>query len=88
MWFLEELLGVPEFLPPTQSLLVFGARSCGDLSSWHWGPVLGGPSVVLGLLTSEIPLLNFYPPHVDVGPHCSVSALLLSVWVDVGFLIP
>ena len=29
------------FLPPTQSLIVFAARSYGDLSFWHWNPVLG-----------------------------------------------
>ena len=31
-------------------------------------PWAGGPSVGLGLLTPKISLLNFYPPHVGVGP--------------------
>ena len=34
-------LGLKKFLPPTQSLLVFTARSYGDLSSWHWNSGLG-----------------------------------------------
>ena len=35
------------------------------------GTLVGGPSVGLGLLAPEISLLNFYPPHVGVGPACS-----------------
>ena len=31
-----------KFLPPTQSPLLFAARSCGDLSPWHWNTGLGG----------------------------------------------
>ena len=67
--------GSRQFLQLTQSLLVFAARSCGDLSSWHWNPGLGGgvPGVGLGLLALMISLLNFYPPHVDVGPAYSMS---------------
>ena len=38
-----------------------------------------GPSVGLGLLTPEISLVNFYPPHVGVGPAHSVSPPLLPV---------
>ena len=41
----------------------------------------------LGLLALEISLLNFYPPHVDVGPACSASAPLLPVWMNVVSLI-
>ena len=32
-FFKRNCLGLQKFLPPTQSLLGFGARSCGDLSS-------------------------------------------------------
>ena len=40
-FFKRKWLRLQQFLPPTQSLLVFAARSCGDLSSWHWNPGLG-----------------------------------------------
>ena len=41
-FFKRTCLGLQKFLPPTQSLMVFAARSCGYLSSWHWNPGLGG----------------------------------------------
>ena len=47
--FKRNCLELQLFLLPTQSPLVFSARSYGDLSSWHWNPGLG-------LLTSEVPL--------------------------------
>ena len=47
-----------------------------------------GPGVGLGLLGPEISLLNFYPPHMGVGPAGSVSAPLLPVWMDVVSVIP
>ena len=34
-------MGIQQLLPSTQSLLVFTARSYGDLSSWHWNSGLG-----------------------------------------------
>ena len=40
-FFKWNYLGFQQFLPPTQSLLLFVARSSGDLSSWHWNPRLG-----------------------------------------------
>ena len=40
-FFKGNCLELQQFLPPTQSLLVFVARSCGDLSSWHWNHGLG-----------------------------------------------
>ena len=40
-FFKRNCLGLQKFLLPTQSSLVFAARSCGDLSSWHWNPGLG-----------------------------------------------
>ena len=41
-FFKRNCLGLHKFPPLTQSLLVFVARSCGDLSSWHWNTRLGG----------------------------------------------
>ena len=66
-WFFEgNFLGLQKFLPPIQSLLVFAARSYGDLTSLALGPWAGGPGVRLGLLAPEIPLPNFYPPHMGM----------------------
>ena len=42
----------------------------------------------LGLLASEIALLNFYTPHVDVGPAHSMPVPLLPVSMAVVSLIP
>ena len=39
----------------------------------------------LGLLALEISLLSFYPPHVDIGPACSISMPLLPIWMDIVF---
>ena len=39
----------------------------------------------LGLLAPEIALLNFYPPHVGVGPAHSASVLLLTSLDGCGF---
>ena len=52
-FFKWNCLGLQKFLPLTQSLLVFVARSYGDLSSRHWNPGLEGP--IVG------PLLPRYP---------------------------
>ena len=41
-FFKRNCLGFQKFLPPTQSPLVFAARSYGNLSFWHWNPGLGG----------------------------------------------
>ena len=87
-WFFKgNCLGLQQFHLLTQSLLVFCSQKlCGliflELESWA-----GGPDVELGLLTPEISLPNFYPPHVDVGPARSAS-LPLPVWMDVVSLIP
>ena len=40
-FFKSKCLGLQQFLPPTQLLLVFAARSCRDLPSWHRNPGLG-----------------------------------------------
>ena len=34
-FFKRNCWGLQQFLPPTQSLLDFAARSCADLSSWY-----------------------------------------------------
>ena len=66
------------FLQPEAWGLTFLA-----LVPWGGGPVMG-----LGLLTPEIILPSFYPPHVYVGPAHSASFPLLPVWIDVVFLTP
>ena len=40
-FFKRNCLGLQKCLPLTQSPRVYAARSCGDLSSWHWNPGLG-----------------------------------------------
>ena len=50
------------------------------------GSLARGPGVGVGLLTPEISLQNFYPPHLDEGPACSTSAPLLPVWMEVFLL--
>ena len=46
-------------------------------------PWARGSGVGLGLLTPEISLLNFYLPHMVVGPAHSMSLSLPRVWMDV-----
>ena len=46
------------------------------------------PGIGLGLLTPKTSLLNFYPPHVDIGPAHSTSVPLLPVWMDAISFIP
>ena len=75
VFFKRNCLGLQKFFLLTQSPLVFVARSC------------GGPSVGLGLFIPEIYPLDFYSPHVDVGPAGSSSVPLLPVWMDVVSLI-
>ena len=60
-------LGLQQPPLPTQYPLVFAARSCGDLSSWHWNPGLGAwcGSVTPHL---EISLPNFYPRGCEASP--------------------
>ena len=87
-FFQRNCLGLQQFLPPTQSLLFFFSPKSWEfiflaLEPWAEGPVVG-----LGLLTPDISLPNFYPPHVDVGPAHSASQLLLPVWMGVVSLIP
>ena len=51
-------------------------------------PWAGGPVVGLGFLAPQITFLNFYPPHVGMGPALSVALPLLPVMMDVVSLIP
>ena len=84
MWVLyEELLGTPEVSSSDSVPVGFCSQEFGDLSSWNLEPGAGVPDVELGLCIPEISLLNFYPPHVVVGPACSASLTLLPVWMDV-----
>ena len=88
VWVGKSICGLPKrnFLgfqqppPVTQSLLVFTARSCGDLSSWHWNPGLGCLMWVWDSSLLRYPSWIFN--HVDVRPACSVSLLLPPVWMD------
>ena len=42
-FFKRNCLGLQKILPPTQTPLLFAARSYGNcLSFWHWNPGLGG----------------------------------------------
>ena len=63
----EELLRVLQPPPLTQSPLVFTARSCGNLSSWHWNPGLGGLVWVWDYSLLRYPSQTCI--YVDVGPH-------------------
>ena len=85
-FFKRNCLGLQQFLPLTQSPLVFAARSYGDLSSWYWNPGLGGLVWVWDASLPRPPSQIFI--HMGVEPACSASAPLLAVWVDVVSLIP
>ena len=74
-------LGLQQLPLLTQSALVFTARSCGDLPSWHWNPGLGGLVWVRDSSFPSCPFRIFI--HVGVGPAHSSSAPLLPVWMDV-----
>ena len=75
-------LGLQQPPPPTQSLLVYAARSCGDLFIFPaLEPWAGGPGVGLGLLAPKVSLWIFI--HVRVGTVLSASVPLLPVWMDV-----
>ena len=86
-FFKEKCIGFQKFLPPTKSPLGVQPEVMGTYLPGT-GTLGGGPSMGLGLLTPKISLLNFYPPHVRVGPTHSVFQHLLPVWMDVVSLIP
>ena len=82
--------------------IAWGSRSFFHKLNPHWflqpevvGTYLPGtgtldwrPDVGLELPAPKISLLNFYLPHMGVGPTHSKSAPLLPVWMDVVSLIP
>ena len=75
-------MGLQKFLPLIQSLLALQPEVVGTYLPGI--RILGrGPGVDLGLLSHEISLLNFYPPHMGAGSAHSVSPPLLPVWTDV-----
>ena len=81
-FFKKNCLGLQKFLL-TQSLLFFEASNCGDLSSWHWNPGLGGLVWVWDASFLRYPSQIFIP--VDTGPACSASVTPTSL-DDCGFL--
>ena len=81
------MLGTPE-VSSTDSIPVgFCSQKLWVLTFLTLKPWAGGTDVGLGLLTSEMFLLKFYPLHMDVGPSRSKSLLLLPAWMDVVSLI-
>ena len=70
-FFKRNCLGLQQFLPLTQSPLVFAARSCGDLSSWHWNPGLAG--LVCGWDSS----LARYPSQIFIHHTCVLDQPIL-----------
>ena len=76
------------------SSLLHQLNPTGFCSQRLWGliflalkPWARGAWCEAGTPHSKISLLNFYPPHVGVGPACSMSATLLPVWMDMVSLI-
>ena len=84
-FFKGNSLGLQKFLPLTQALLFFCSQKLWGFIFLGLTPWAGGPGVGLGLLAPKISLLNFYPPHVDVGPVCSTYLPLLLLRMDVFF---
>ena len=68
-FFKGNCLGFQKFLPLTQSLLVFAARSYGDLSSWYWNPGLGGQvwgwASLFPIYLSQIFIHQMYLFHIS-----------------------
>ena len=78
-FFKRICLELQKFLPPTQSPLDFCSQKLWGLHLPGTGTLGWGPGVMLGLLTTKISLLNFYPPcigwltspfHVCAPPSC------------------
>ena len=77
MWVLQEkLLGAPAVSSADSIPTGFCSQKLWELIFLALEPWAGVPGVELGLLTSEISLLDFYPPQVGVEPAHSVSAPL------------
>ena len=84
----EQLLSAPETSSSDSIPTGFCSQKLGALIFLALESWAGGPGVGLGLLAPEISLLNFYPPHMDVGANCFTSVPLLPVWMDEVSLIP
>ena len=82
-----ELLGTLEFSYTDSIPAGFCSQKLWGLIFLALEPWAREAGMGLGLLASEIALLNFYTPHVDVGPAYSISPPLLPVWMDVVSLI-
>ena len=83
----EELLRAPALSSTDSVPTGFHSQKLRGLTFLALESWAGGPGADLGLLTPEISLLDFYPPHVCAEPVHSMSVLLL-VWMDVVSLIP
>ena len=89
VWVVESMCGFPKRNclgfqqppPPTQSPLLFAARSCADLPSWHWNLGLRGLVWVWDSSILRYPSQIFI--HMGVGPARAMSAPLLPDWKDV-----
>ena len=69
-FFKRNCLGLQQFLPLNQSCLIFVARSCRNLSSWHYNPGLGS----LVWVWDSLPMR--YPSQIFVY-HTWVKDLLI-----------
>ena len=84
-FFKEELHGSPEFSFTDSIPTGFCSQKLCGLIFLALEPWAGGHDEVLGLLTPEIFLLNFYSLYVGEGPAHSFSVPLLPVSMDVFF---
>ena len=83
-----ELLGAPEVSSTNSIPTGFYSLKLWGLIFLALEPWAVGPGVGLGLFTPEISLLDFYPPHVDLGPAYSTFLPFLPIWSNTSFLIP
>ena len=72
-FFKRDCLGLQQFLPPTQSPLVFASRSCGDLSSWHWNPGMGDLVWVRDSLAGTTRSQDIPPKFLSTTRECRTS---------------
>ena len=80
-------LGLNKFLSLTQFLLVFAARSYGDLSTWHWNPGLGAQVWDWHSSLPRYPTQIFIHHRWVWGPPVPCLHPPLPVWMDVVSLI-
>ena len=82
-FFKTNCLGLKWFLPLIESLLVCCSQKLWGLIFLALEPQAVESGMSLGLLAPKKSLPYFSPPHINVGPACSVSLPLLPVWMDV-----